>query len=267
MTIAVSSWALHLTIGASYPDNPETGPKEAQKHSASTLAIEELPQELRRRGYDRAELCHFHLPGTNPARLSEIRRAFEAECVTVQSLLIDDGDLSDAANGRRDAEWIGKWIDAAAALGAERARIIAGKTPYSQASFARALPHIRALAERAETRGVRLTTENWFPLMATPEAVLNLLDCTEGKVGLCADFGNWSGDGKYADLASIFPRAETCHAKCDFLDAETIDMDDYSRCMKTAVSSGFSGPFVIVNGGPSDEWRAIELTAAAIQAS
>ena len=229
--------------------------------------MEKLPNELKLHGFHRAELCHFHIPGVDRGRLEKIREAFESQGVVIQTLLIDDGDLSDPAHAGRDADWIAKWIDAAAVLGAERARIIAGKQPYSHENFERAVPHIKALAEHAKAQDVRLTTENWFPLMATPEAVLELLERVDGSVGLCADFGNWSGAGKYADLARIFPQAETCHAKCDFQDAETIDMDDYTQCLNVAQSTGFSGPHVIVNGGPSDDWRAIELTANAIDAS
>jgi sugar phosphate isomerase/epimerase len=267
MKIAVSSWALHRTLGVSYPDSPATGPKAAEVHAKSQLPLSDLPAELRAHGFDTVELCHFHVPSIESARLKELRSAFEAADVEIQSLLIDDGDLSDAECGSRDAGWITKWIDAAAILGASRTRVIAGKSPFERTAFERSLRHVSDLADCASNQGVRLTIENWFPLLASPASVLEFLDRTEGRVGLCADFGNWEAPRKYADLGKILPRAETCHAKCDFLDPDTIDQDDYGKCLDSAREAGFQGPYVLVNGGPSDEWRALDLTRQAILAS
>jgi sugar phosphate isomerase/epimerase len=141
----------------------------------------------------------------------------------------------------------------------------AGKSPYERAAFERSLAHVSALADQAADQGVRLTIENWFPLLSSPQAVLELLQRTEGRVGLCADFGNWPAPGKYEDLKKIYSRAETCHAKCDFLDSETIDMMDYGTCLRDAREAGFDGPLVLVNGGTADEWHALDLSANAIR--
>ena len=225
-----------------------------------------MPTALRAHGFETAELCHFHVPGVDRLRLGQLRQAFESEGVKIQSLLIDDGDISDVDNGDRDAEWIAKWVDAAAILGAQRARVIAGKSAFSREAFERSAKHVSALADQAIALGLRLTIENWFPLMTTPESVNEMLDRMEGRVGLCADFGNWDSPRKYHDLPKIFARAETCHAKCEFLDANTIDIEDYSACLSIASGAGFSGPYVLVNGGPADEWHALELTRQAILA-
>ena len=45
----------------------------------------------------------------------------------IQTLLIDDGDITNPATRARDLTWIASSIEAAALLGAENARAIAGK--------------------------------------------------------------------------------------------------------------------------------------------
>jgi hypothetical protein len=50
---------------------------------------------------------------------------------------------------------------------------------------------------------VRVIT-NWLDLLAGPREVAQVLDRLGGEVGLLADFGNWKGPRKYADLAAIF---------------------------------------------------------------
>ncbi|HWD38834.1 MAG TPA: TIM barrel protein [Fimbriimonas sp.] len=267
MTIAVSSWALHRTIGVTYPDSPSAGRLEASQHSDQPLPLTELPAALKTRGYDRLELCHFHLPAGDDVQVAAFRHALSENAVHLQSLLIDDGDLSNPETSDRDADWIEGWLDVASRLGAERARIIAGKQAYSDEAFELAASQIERLAERAEGLGLRLTTENWFPLLSTPSAVNGMLDRLEGKLGLCGDFGNWPAPSKYEDFPLIFSRAETCHAKCEFIDADHIDLDDYNRCLAISEAAGFSGAYTLVNGGPANEWHALSLTRSAISDS
>jgi sugar phosphate isomerase/epimerase len=250
-SIAISTWALHRRI------------------TVDGLPLIELPAEVAQRGYDAIELCHFHLPETTDDYLAEFRSALRASGVRLQSLLIDDGDLSDETKSAEAEAWISDQIGIAAKLGAERARVIAGKQPYSDAAFKRAQGSLARLAEQAESSGVRLTTENWYPLLSTPEAVLAMLDALQGKLGLCGDFGNWPTPQKYETLPHILHRAETMHAKCEFLDGVTIDRQDYDRCLTIAKEANFTGTYVFVNGGPArgtvaEEWEAVDATRDAL---
>ncbi len=210
------------------------------------------------------ELCHFHVPSVETSGLDDLRTSLRDAGVALQTLLIDDGDVSDPQNGQRDADWISEWIDVAASLGATYARVIGGKEIYSPEAFDRAAAHLDKISRYAESVGVRAITENWFSLLDSPEAVLRMLDHCQGRLGLCVDMGNWSAPAKYADLPLIFPRGDTCHAKCDFLSPDEIDMDDYGQCLSIARESGYSGSFVLVNGGPEDDWHALDLSKAAI---
>src|SRR5690606_8447990 len=78
----------------------------------------------------------------------------------------------------------------------------------------------------------------------TPQAVHALLDRLDGQVGLLADFGNWAAPDKYEGLASIFPRAELCHAKASFAHGQ-MDEGDYGLCVGTAEDAGYRGPYTL----------------------
>jgi sugar phosphate isomerase/epimerase len=132
--------------------------------------------------------------------------------------------------------------------------------------MAQSVRALRQLAEQGRSRGVRVTTENWFALLSRPERVHELLDRLEGAVGLNADFGNWGGPTKYQDLAAIFPRAESCHAKAHFPAPGVIDRDDYVACLNLARDDGFSGPYTLVYDGPGDdEWQGLAMEAEIVR--
>ena len=261
--IAVSTWSLHRRIGLAYPDQPAapgTGVAEPT-WGTGEVAILDIPAEVKKHGIDRLEICHFQLASRDPVYLGEIRAALADAGVTLQTLLIDDGDLSHPEAGvrARDQAWIGRWIDAAAAMGAEAARVVAGKQPPSASALRCSVDGLRALARHGRHVGVRIITENWFALTAGPQEVNHILDQLEGEVGLLADTGNWSGPSKYDDLAAIFGRAERCHAKASFDDQMTMDADDYRRCIAAAKAAGYPGPFALVYDSPGDEWTGVAL--------
>ena len=85
----------------------------------------DLPAALRQIGIDRLEICSFHIAAQDAGFLAALRSALADADVTLQTLLVDDGDITDPVHRQRDIAWIGRWIDVAAALGAERARVIA----------------------------------------------------------------------------------------------------------------------------------------------
>jgi sugar phosphate isomerase/epimerase len=253
---AVSSWALHRSLGVAYWNSPAQDMFEPKVHALPLFDVMELPSQLREHGFDRLELCHFHLANKEADYLSKFKSALKASGVTLQTLLIDNGDISDPEAADRDREWIEGWLRVAEALGAEGARVIAGKQPWSEEAIARSAKNLAWLANQ----GVRVRIENWFDLLQTPAQVHDLLDRLEGRVGLCVDLGNWTQPQKYERLAGISGRAETCHAKCEFIDPETIDAEDYLQSLGACKANGFSGPYVIVYCGVGEtDWPAIEL--------
>lgn len=259
---AVSTWSLHRTLGKP----PITGPDHAAPWQVGQAALPllDLPAKLAAFGINKLEICHFHLPSREDAYLAQLRAALDDAGVTLWQLLIDGGDLTHPQHADRDLAWIQGWLDVAATLGATRARVSGGKATPNTQSLAISHAALAQLGAYAAARNVRLMTENWQNLLSTPEAVLTVLDGLD-EVGLLADFGNWSGPTKYADLAAILPRAESAHAKAHFDGPGSMDRADYEQCLALCQQAGFSGPYSLIYDGPdADEWAGLELEKAVV---
>jgi sugar phosphate isomerase/epimerase len=262
--IAVSTWSLHRLLGKTHPhDLTTTAIGQAEPtFGDGTARLIDIPRLLKSHWIERLEIVSFHLPSRDTGYLAELRSAIAEAGVALQTLLIDAGDLSDPATAGRDATWISGWVDVAEELGAEHARIVAGTRQPSREALDLAASHLNAIALRHEASPVKLVTENWFDLLSTPEAVHYLLDRTEGRIGLNADLGNWSGPEKYDALAAIFGRASLCHAKADFSGGE-IDGADYGRCIAVAEAAGYTGPYTLIfDSDAPDEWTGIATERA-----
>ncbi len=255
---AVSTWSLHRTLGRfTGPNSAFTGGRFIDAEpSPDRLSLLELPAVLQQRGYGAVQICHFHLPSRSPAYLGELRAALNDSGVELEALLIDDGDLT-SPEAADDAEaWIGGWLETATALGARRARVCAGRSAPTAGTLRASAERLVRLAESHP--GVRIVTENWMELLPDADAVLTLLDATGESVGLLIDLGNWSGPGKYRELARIAPLAETCHAKCRFTDGVP-DRGDFQKSLQVLKESGYDGPLALIyDGRGDDEWTALD---------
>jgi sugar phosphate isomerase/epimerase len=203
-------------------------------------------------------LCHFHVESRDESWLGEFRAALADAGMTLSMLLIDDGDIAHPTDHARDVAWIDGWIEAAAALGARSARVVAGKQKPSPDALKLSAGNLTALARRGKELGARVVTENWLDLTPGPDQVEYLMDAAGDDLGLLADFGNWKGEGKYADLERILARAEDTHAKASFPAPGAIDADDFGKCLAACDAAGYSGPYTLIyEGGDADEWAAI----------
>ena len=259
--IAVSSWSLHHILGITYENGPgATLPlTRHETFGQPHIELEDLPRQLAARGYNRIELCHFHLAFQETAYLKRIGAAFKANGVAIQTLLIDDGDITNLVTRQRDMKWIESWIGSAAHLGAEHARVIAGKSKPSDEALQMSVEALKVLAELGQKLGVRVVTENWFDLLPGPRQVHYVLDSVGHSLGFLADTGNWSGPSKYQNLQDIFSRSELCHAKAHFAPGLQIDGDDFEACLKASRAANYSGPHTLVFEDEGDEWRGLEI--------
>jgi sugar phosphate isomerase/epimerase len=268
--IAVSSWSLHRTVGLTWWDTPAAPGVEKAAYGKGTVAILDLPAAIADHGIERLQLGHFHVARRDKVWLAEFRATCESAGVTLQTLLIDDADISDAPNHKRDVAWIGQWIDIAAELGADAARIVAGKQKPSPETRALSVAGLKELTARGKSQGVRVITENWHDLLSSPKEVHHVMDAVGDDLGLLADFGNWKGPTKYDAFASIMPRAEDTHAKCSFSAKLNVpgsmDADDYGRCVRIAADAGYDGPYTLIYDGPDDdEWSGLAMEAQFIR--
>ena len=260
MTRAVSTWSLHRTLGSYIADGATPPGSDGLRPTGPVVgtSLLELPGELAAHGYDTVQICHFHLPHRDAGYLAELCAALEESGITLDALLVDAGDLTHPTDAVAHQTWIDAWIDDAEALGASRARIIAGQqTPTPE----RLRDSGRRLAQLAAAHpDVRIVTENWMALLPDAESVRVVLDTAGGSVGLLADLGNWSGPDKYDQLAAIAPLAETCHAKCHHTAQGDLETDDYRRSVQVLLDAGFHGPFALVYDGPTeDEWASLDV--------
>lgn len=255
--LSVSTWSLHHALGAPDFTGPQDGHAVAvAAHSGGELSLLDLPARISAFGINTLEICHFHLPARDAEYLSQLRAALEAANVELWSLLIDDGDITSPQNAQRDEAWISDWFPVAQQLGAKNVRVIAGKQATSEQTLKQSIAALQRLAQQAKSRGLRLTTENWFDTLATPASVLQVLDALNGDLGLCLDFGNWSGPDKYDKLRQIAPRAQSCHTKAPFRDGK-MDEADFRRCLQITREAGFAGPHTLIYDSGGDEWRGL----------
>jgi sugar phosphate isomerase/epimerase len=256
--LGISSWSLNRTLGA--PQFDAIDNKVLREAAPGALALVDVPAQLASRGIKRLEICHFHLPSSEAKYLQELRGSLDAAGVQMWTLLIDGGDITHPESGARDLEWTKRWIDVAAELGSQNARVIAGKAQPTPENLELSRDHLKVLCEHARPLGVRLFIENWFDLLPSPQEVLWLLDELNGDIGLNLDFGNWSGDDKYEKLEAIAPRAESSHSKARFTARDEMDKADFVRCLDITRAAGFAGSYTLIYDGPdADEWRHIEI--------
>ena len=234
----------------------------------SGLPLSAVPQQMLQHGLTTLELCHFHLPSTEPAELEQLRQTLDATGVELYSLLIDTGDiaLADPAACTAELEEIERWIAVAATLGAKQVRIAAGRQPASSDVIARSARHLRSCAEVARSYGLRTITENWLLTSEQPADLLAILDQCEQMVGLCADTGNAEATpDKYATLASLLPRASSVHFKARYLPDGTVDRADVAQCIGLMQQARFNGVITLIYGDKHDEWARIDQLQAALQ--
>jgi len=248
---SLSTWALHGWIGENYPDSPAI--PYAGEIPAALGKIAEVPAAMAKVGIKNIEVCHFHLPQSLASEFVEVAKAAG---VRPFQLLLDEGDLSSVETGGRDLAWVLGWMETAANAGFERVRVIAGKS-VEVGALERSTVAMKTVGAKAKELGLRVVFENWYPLLDTPAPLLQLAASLGDEAGLCFDFGNWDGPRKFENLEQIVHLAESCHAKCSYIDGKP-ELQDFNKCLKIVNSAGFVGPFTIVHGETGREWETIE---------
>lgn len=246
---AISSWSLDGMLQAGVP-------------------LLSVPAQMARHGIATLELCHFHLPSTAAAYMEAFREALAAAGVELGSVLIDAGDITapDAATLAADLRMVEDWIGIAAALGTRQVRIAAGDQPATADVIQTSAQHLRACAEKAADRGLRVITENWRATGEQPADLLAILKQCRGQVGLCADTGNAEATpDKYATLAQLLPQATSVHFKARYYSDGSIDREDAERCTALMRAAGFDGVVTLIYADKHDEWSGIEHLRAVLQ--
>lgn len=264
--ISTSSWSLHRALGSP----PLFGPGDAGPSQPSNGAISllDLPSAAAKAGIHTLEIVHFHFPTTDGAYVDELRGAVEEAGIELFSVLIDAGDVTHPDDGARAEEmaWIRSWLDVTARCGASHARVVAGYQPVARDGrplldnpvLRRSAEGLRELAGYGSSVGVRVITENFRETTDRADQALAILTLCEGRVGLCADFGNYRGEDRYEELATIFPKADSAHVKAVYDDSGRPDEDEFRHSLGMLAKAGFDGPMSLIFDSPlrgnSTEW-------------
>ena len=269
--ISTSSWSLHRTLGSP----PLFGPGQPFPQNSSgngAIALLELPAALAHAGIGTLEIVHFHFPTADTPYLEEMKSAIGQADIELFSVLIDAGDVTDPDDEARADEmaWIRSWLDVAAHVGATHARVVAGCRPVEPTRspdgaslldhpvIRRSARSLRELAGYGTSIGVQVITENFRETTSRADQVLAILELCEGQVGLCADFGNYSGADRYEELAALFPRADSAHVKALYDDGGQPDEDEFRHTLKMLAQAGFDGPMSLIFDtalhGNKSEW-------------
>ena len=233
----------------------------------SGLPLLELPAELQKHGLRVLELCHFHLPSTEPDYLAALRSNLAAADIELYSVLIDAGDVTapDPAVLEGELGLIRRYIRTAALLGAERVRISAGQHPATPDTLAQSAEQLTTLMDYAAAQGVKLSTENWQLTAQEPEAVLTILETCPKGLGLCVDTGNAEASrDKYDTLVQLLPYATSVHFKARST-PEGIDLADARRCLELFQQAHFEGPFSLIYDRKQGEWEGLKTLQSTLQ--
>ncbi len=237
---AISSWSVDGLLTSGFP-------------------LLELPAAMKAQGLGTLELCHFHLPSTEPEYLADFRAALTASDIELFSVLIDTGDIAspDPVALAESLEAIRRFIDVAASLGAERVRVSAGVQPATPETLEQSAQQLTELMAYAEGQGVKVSTENWQLTAQQPDDLLAILDAAPQSLGLCADTGNAEATpDKYGTLERLMPRATSVHFKARRQGGE-IDREDARRCLELMREGAFGGPVSLIYDGKQSEWDSL----------
>jgi sugar phosphate isomerase/epimerase len=234
----------------------------------SGVPLVDLPAQLAQHQISTLEICHFHLPSTDPNYLQSLRQAIQSAGIELYSVLIDTGDIAATGTEQRaaDIQAIGEWIGIAAELGAGVVRISAGQQPPTPEVIERSGQQLHAFAQMATQHSVRVITENWQRTSQEAVDLLAILERCAGQVGLCADTGNAEATAdKYATLAQLLPLASSVHFKARYGDDGQIMPDDLDRCLELIEQANFDGVITLIYAGKQQEWAEIVRLRDALQ--
>jgi len=262
--LSVSTWSLHRLLGplrwTAWDEQARTHVTHIQQEP-ETLSLLELPAEAAKRGYAAVEICHFHFPSLEPDYLASLRQAFQDAGISFDTLLLDYGDITaeDPVRAEADLALIRRWIDAAAAAGAKRIRVIAGQAPHTDdAAIKLAASRLTELAAYASRLGVQVVSENFMALTKTGASCSKLLGLTEDAIGFITDFGNFEAPSKYAEFEMILPSSVSVHAKAEYDSDGLPDEAEFRRCLDTLKTARWNGAIVLIYDGPGDMWAGLE---------
>ena len=265
---ALSTWSIHGLLGQARFRHDDGAVTLDGGEANGDVSLLELPAIMANRGLNTLEICHFHLPSLEDAYLAELKQQLEEHDVTVENILVDDGNISSPDEAVRHAsiELAKRYQIAAVKLGAKGNRIDCGLEVASAESKANAVAALKALSENAVSLGLHLCVENFHPTSNESDDLLEIMSQVAPKMKLCVDFGNadFSAE-KFTTLSALMPHATSIHCKAAYID-DAIDTDDLHRCLDIMTAANFNGPISLIYGETENEWEGLKQLQDAVEA-
>lgn len=223
----------------------QTRPTEHPRRD-DRLTLLDVPAYYRERFRLRnVEFWSQHFESLEPAYLAELRRRLEHAGSTLVNVQVDSAynlAAADEDERRESVREAIRWIEAAAALGAQAIRINPG-----HGEVATSIRSLREVNTHARRRGLRLLTENHFGIEMDPDVHLRInREAGPENLFTLPDFGNYPDDARFEALAKILPHAGLISAKAvrfnDRLEHVSFDFD---RCVRMAEAAGFRGVYSV----------------------
>lgn len=139
-----------------------------------------------------------------------------------------------------------RWLGIAADLGSPAIRVFAGdaQAGQSEAEARRnCVAALEACADEAARRGVYLALENHGGIVATPDAILEIVRAVRSDwCGINLDTGNFHGADPYAELARCAPYAVTAQLKVEIQPQGAPKQEaDFARLAGILRTAGYRG--------------------------
>ena len=229
------------------------------------LALLDMPARIAQAGFHTVEICHFHIGDTSLQYLAQLKANANAAGVEIFSVLIDAFDIAQAHNAD-DIAQVKWWLDVASAIGASHARVVAGEAAATDtAALARSIAALKELQAYGALRGVRVISENFKALSATPANWLAIHDAL--GYGGCADIGNFAAASRVNDFAQVAHKAASIHVKASYDADGRLLPSEVQACLAAARGHRFAGPTTIVYDRPGERWDGIEALRAVVAAA
>jgi len=176
----------------------QTRPKD--RPAARSLKLLEVPDYFASRFHcHNLEFWSKHFESQTPSYLADLKRKVRAAKSNLIDIQIDEAynlGGEDEAARRKSIDLIKSWIDTAAALGSKAIRANTGT-----GSVERVIDSYRELKKYAAAKHVLLLTENHGGLSMNIDNLLRIMnEVGKDNFQLIAEFGNFMGEKRYADL-------------------------------------------------------------------
>jgi sugar phosphate isomerase/epimerase len=185
-----------------------------------TMTLEDFIDLCAKLDLPATELTAYYFPKTTPEYLKEIKKRCDDHKLAVSGTAVgNDFCWPDKAKQKEQMEYVTRWIEHSAALGAKTMRIFAGsvrKGASEDDARQRAIDAIGKACEVAGKHKLILALENHGGITATSEQFLKIVKAVNSEhFGVNLDTGNFRTKDPYADLEKAAPYAVVVQIKTE----------------------------------------------------